>query len=87
MIEYEEVEELAVVTKIKRIVCDNCECTIPQVPGCPQPEDAVDILFRGGYGQYIDGHSKVLFCKTCADALCVAFPSIKKAMDEATFVF
>lgn len=69
------------------LACDNCGANIPLVfddPSGPtqQGDDALQITFDGGYGMYVDPlvqhNLRVLWCKTCADALCAAFPSINE---------
>jgi len=58
--------------------CDNCGKDLESVfeDSYYQPKDALDIHLSGGYGQYIDGSSTVIFCKECADRLIEAFPAL-----------
>lgn len=73
------------------LACDNCGVDIALVfdkPDGPtdQGENALIVVFSGGYGMYIDPlgewpeRFKMLWCKQCADKLCEQFPSIDKRL-------
>jgi hypothetical protein len=83
---------MAVITKIitkevevtDKLFCDNCSADIPLV--FPDQEDSVQgyemlhVELCGGYGEYVDGNSKIHLCKVCAGKLRKAFPLFEKVL-------
>lgn len=62
--------------------CIGCDKTLVPVlqfsDGAPY-EDALDISFSPGYGEFFDGDPvRVYLCKGCAHRLCQTFPKIGK---------
>lgn len=81
---------------VVEVWCDNCDKRLKQVfeyeTETVQPEDALEIVLVGYYGGYFDTsagwvpgseHPTVHFCGECADKLCEAFPSIRKAIQDS----
>lgn len=68
-----------------RASCDNCGSLIDSFEhdGSLMLRDAVTLAVQGGYDMYFDGpDGRLDFCRTCVEALLVAFPCFKKVMVE-----
>jgi len=78
------------VSVIDEIACDNCETKIvPMYEDIdrPQGKNMLNVVLHGGYGEYIDGCSRVHLCKQCADQLKTAFPLFKKVLENTAIGF
>jgi hypothetical protein len=69
--------------------CDNCQAELKFVFGNRSEtyENALHVVFEGGYGEYVDIHGGVaeaIFCENCAKTLLDGLnPNIHRIIDNA----
>ena len=76
---WKTVERMNEVEIINNVTCDECGVKMSNIHGnetTAQPEHGMNLVFSGGYGQFIDGVAKVVLCKNCMNYLMYNFPNL-----------
>jgi hypothetical protein len=75
------------VEQVTSATCDNCGGDLEPAGGDWRlgPRGGLEVNFVGGYGGYIDGSARMVWCRECLERMEAAFPSIKVALDRGAW--